>query len=106
MNSSSVGYVPKDENSRTSASKRYNKDCYDFTCLNDGTKAGESKYCQFSSECQQLDVSMNGTVVPMEAHIHPVVSTRTGEVIEHKMLCTGNHDLRPKNDRLYDREAS
>ena len=92
----------KNEETRTDASKKYKKHCRDFICLNDGTKLGESKYCQLSDECQHTDYDMCGNSVPMEANIEPVFSPRTGEVVEHRLMCTGMLDIRPLNERRDD----
>jgi hypothetical protein len=96
----------RDESTRTPASKKYKKYCYDFQCLDDGTKLGESKYCQLSDECQHMDYDENGIPIPMEAHILPVIGSRTGEVIEHRMICTGLADDRSLNERKEDDTVS
>lgn len=105
MSSDILTCLPRDESCRTPASKKYNKDCYDFKSLNDGTKTGEAKYCQHSNECQQTDIDMTGKPIPMEAHILPVINVKTGRIVEHRLLCTGKIDLRPFNERLDDKEA-
>ena len=96
----------KDEKLRTSASKKYKKDCYDFICLEDGTVLGEHKYCQLSMECQHKDYDENGKSIPMKTHILPVINTRTGEVVEHQMTCTGIVDRRSLNERRDDDTVS
>lgn len=96
----------KNEETRTAASKKYKKHCYDFVCLNDGTVLGEPKYCQLSDECQQKDYDVTGKPIPMETHILPVLNSRTGEVVEHRLVCTGMLDVRPLNERRDDDTVS
>ena len=81
------------------------KDCSDFTPIDDGTKSGEKKYCALSDICRQIDVLPNGKVVGMEAHYLPVILP-TGEILEHKLFCTGHHDLRSKNELADDDKVS
>jgi hypothetical protein len=81
------------------------KDCCDFTPMDDGTKAGEKKYCALSDICRQIDILPDGTTVGMEAHYLPVVLP-TGEVMEWKYFCTGIHDLRSKKERIDDDKVS
>jgi hypothetical protein len=94
------------ENGCTKTSIKYKKDCCDFTPLRDGTILGDHRYCDLSLVCQQVDVLPNGKVMPMEAHILPVVDLNTGEVVEHHMFCTGMHDLRPLTERTEDDKVS
>lgn len=94
------------ENGRTQDSIKYNKDCGDFVCLDDGTVVRECKYCNLSLMCRQIDVLPNGDVVPMEAHYLPLVSPTTGEVVSHELFCTGMHDERPLKERLEDDKVS
>ncbi len=101
-----IGSFKKNEQLRTSASTKYKKDCYDFICLKDGTKLGESKYCQHSMECQHIDYDGNGKRMPMETHILPVMGVRSGEVIEHQLICTGIIDIRSLNERRDDDTVS
>ena len=62
------------------------KDCEDFIPLNDGTIAGDRKYCDLSSLCKQ---------VGMLADWHEwyeVYTNENGEVVKELMrdyLCTG-----------------
>lgn len=81
------------------------KDCQDFQPIDDGTKTGEKKYCMFSDVCRQIDVSINGTVLPMESHYLPVINL-DGEIMEWKYFCTGLHDLRPHKERIDDDKVS
>jgi len=77
---------------------KYNKDCCDFTCLNDGTIYRECKYCNLSLQCQQVD--MVGTKpISMESHYCPVVDPTTQEIVEWEYYCTGKHDNRPLDER-------
>jgi len=82
------------------------KDCQDFQALDDGTKSKEKKYCMLSDVCRQIDILMNGVVVPMEAHYLPVIPATGGDVIEWKLFCTGLHDLRSKGERIDDDKVS
>jgi len=81
------------------------KDCYDFCPLDDGTKAGEKKYCALSDACRQIDILPDGSTVAMEAHYLPIVLP-TGEVLEWKLFCTGQYDLRSKKERIEDDKVS
>lgn len=90
---------------RTADSIKYNKDCYDFQNLEDGTIIGECKYCNFSLVCRQIDININSKVIPMESHYLPVVDA-SGEVVSHELFCTGMYDLRPRKERLEDDKVS
>ena len=90
---------------RTADSKKYNKDCWDFQKLDDGTIVGECKYCNFSLVCRQVDINMNSEAIPMESHYLPIVGP-SGEVVSHELFCTGMHDLRSYKERLEDDKAS
>lgn len=96
--------IPNNErdNGRTSDSLKYNKDCWDFVCLEDGTIVRECRYCNLSLVCRQIDVLPNGEVIPMESHYLPVIDPFTGEVVSHELFCTGTHDPRPLKERLED----
>lgn len=94
----------RDEN-RTKDSVKYNKDCGDFQCLEDGTIVGECKYCNLSLRCRQIDILPNGETIPMESHYLPVYDTE-GNLISHELFCTGMHDLRPYKERLEDDKVS
>jgi hypothetical protein len=96
----------KNEETRSKASKKYKKHCYDFVCLDDGTMLGESKYCQLSDQCQHKDYDISGNLVPMETHILPVLNSRTGKVVEHRLICTGVIDRRSLNERRDDDTVS
>ena len=91
-----------EESCPTKDSINYNKDCVNFKCMEDGTILGESRYCNLSLQCRQIDVLANGKVVPMEAHYLPITDGITGEVMSHELFCTGHHDLRPYKERLED----
>ena len=93
------------ENGKTKDAIKYNKDCCDFRCLNDGTILGESKYCDLSLHCRQTDVTRFGTIIGMESHFLPVIDPVTGDIKEHHLFCTGFHDLRPHKERLEDDKA-
>ena len=36
--------------------QKHNKDCADWCPLKDGTKTGDPKYCDLSTECRQIDM--------------------------------------------------
>lgn len=99
--------IPNSEriDGRTQDSVKYNKQCDDFICLNDGTILGESKYCNLSLNCRQIDLS-GGNPIPMEANYLPIADPKTGEIIEHQLFCTGMWDLRPLKERLEDDKVS
>jgi hypothetical protein len=82
-------------------SKKYQKDCCHFTCLEDGTLTKEYHYCNFSLLCRQIDVLVDGKVVPMESHFLPVYDIN-GELKSHELFCTGMHDNRPLKERIED----
>lgn len=91
---------------RTTDSNKYNKDCGDFVCLDDGTVVGECRYCNLSLVCRQIDVLSDGSVVPMESHYLPIADGKTGEIIAHELFCTGMYDLRPLKEREEDDKVS
>lgn len=99
--------IPNDEreDGKTQDSIKYNKDCEDFKCLDDGTIVKECRYCDLSLVCRQIGVLHNGEVVPMESHYLPIVDA-SGEVASHELFCTGMYDLRPKKERLEDDKVS
>lgn len=99
--------VPNDErvDGRTADSIKYNKDCDDFVCLDDGTIMRECKYCNLSLVCRQIDILPGGKTMPMEGHYLPIVDDK-GEIMEWQMFCTGMYDLRPLNERKEDDKAS
>jgi len=78
---------------------RYNKDCPDFECLEDGTIVKECKYCNLSRKCRQVDV-VNGKTVSMESHYCPVVNPITNEIVEWEYYCIGMHDERSRDEKL------
>jgi hypothetical protein len=94
------------EGEKTQDSIKYNKDCADFKCLDDGTKVGECYYCNLSIQCRQIDILSDGQTVPMESHYLPVVDIKTGELKNHELFCTGFHDNRPLKERLEDDKVS
>ena len=93
--------IPNDEreNGRTQDSIKYNKDCGDFKCLNDGTVIGECKYCELSTQCRQTDILPNGKTIGMEAHYLPIYDAK-GELVIHELFCTGHHDIRPYKELI------
>lgn len=105
MSNNNDGLIINRSANRTSDAARYNKDCPDFECLEDGTLTRECKYCNLSTVCRQVDI-INGQPVPMESHYLPVTNVITGEVLEWQYFCTGMHDLRPYLERLEDDKAS
>lgn len=90
---------------RTTDSIKYNKDCRDFISKKDGTIVGESKYCEMSELCHQMDM-LNGRPVQMESHYLPITDSTTGEVIEWQYFCTGVYDFRPLKERMEDNKVS
>ena len=92
------------EDGCTQDSIKYNKDCGDFQCLNDGTIVRECRYCNLSLVCRQIDVLLNGTVMPMESNYLPITDD-SGEVVSHELFCTGMYDLRPLKERIEDDKA-
>jgi hypothetical protein len=107
MSSNLIVNVPDEEreNGRTKDSVKYNKDCDDFQCLDDGTIMRECKYCNLSLVCRQTDILPNGTILPMEGHALPIYD-KFGTLIEHQLFCTGMHDLRPLKERIEDDKVS
>lgn len=99
--------IPDGERSegRTQDAIKYNKDCDDFVCLEDGTITKECKYCNLSLVCRQVDILPNGKTVPMEGNVLPIYNEK-GELIEHAIFCTGMHDLRPLKERYEDDKVS
>jgi hypothetical protein len=90
---------------RNSDSIKYDKDCINFKCLNDGTATGESRYCDLSGLCRQIDF-IGTVVVPMESHYLSIIDPITGIVTAHELYCTGMHDLRPLAERFEDDKVS
>ena len=81
----------------TEDSIKYNKDCPDFICMDDGTLVRECKYCQLSTECRQTGMKPDGTWVNMQSDYLPVVDLESGEVMEWEYFCTG---MFPERGRL------
>ena len=98
--------LPNDEreNGRTQDAIKYDKDCDDFQCLDDGTIVRECRYCNLSVRCQQTDELPDGTVVGMESHFLPVFNA--AGVLSHELFCTGKHDPRPLKERFEDDKVS
>jgi len=71
------------------------KDCSDFVALKDGTISKEKKYCDISFQCKQLG---------MKTEFVTAVDPKTGEVIFHDYLCTGQHAIFEERSR--DEESS
>lgn len=90
---------------RSADSVKYNKDCLNFKCLDDGTAAGEHRYCDLSVLCRQIDF-IGGVAVPMESHYLQVIDPITGTVTAHELYCTGLYDLRPLVERFEDDKVS
>lgn len=90
---------------QTIDSRKYNKDCFDFICLDDATVVGDCKYCNLSLVCRQVDILPDGETVPMEGNLLPVYNEH-GELIEHQIFCTGMYDLRPLKERYEDDKVS
>ena len=99
--------IPKEEreNGRTQDAIKYNKDCDDFVCLEDGTVVRECRYCNLSLVCRQVDILHNGKEIAMEGHILPVYNAE-GHLVEHQIFCTGFHDYRPLKERMEDDKVS
>jgi hypothetical protein len=93
------------ENGRTKDAVKYDKDCPDFECLDDGTIVGECRYCNLSLICRQIGVLDNGEVVGMESHYLPVTN-EDGEVVAHELFCTGMYDWRPYKEKFEDDKVS
>lgn len=71
------------------------KECQDFIAKKDGTITGEKKYCELSFQCKQLG---------MRTEFVTAVDPKTGEIIFHDYLCTGQYAVfEERND---DEEAS
>jgi len=94
------------EDGRTPDSIKYNKDCGDFVCLEDGTITKECRYCNLSLVCRQIDVLADGSVVGMESNYLPVVDGTSGEMQSHELFCTGMYDLRPLKEKIEDDKVS
>lgn len=94
MSSKFLINVPNEErvDGRTPDAIKYNKDCADFVCLDDGTITKECRYCNLSLVCHQIDILPNGKQVNMTAHYIPVVDDESGQVIEWVLYCTGMHE--------------
>lgn len=56
------------------------KDCPDWEPLEDGTKTGDTKYCNKSLLCRQLGFFSDFT---------QILDVKTGEIIDRDYLCTG-----------------
>jgi len=99
--------IPNEEriDGATPDSVKYNKDCADFVCLDDGTIVRECKYCNLSLMCRQIDILPNGKEMPMEGNILPVYDEK-GALTEHAIFCTGMFDLRPLKERHKDENVS
>lgn len=93
------------ENGRTQDAIKYNKNCDDFVCLDDGTIMRECKYCNLSLVCRQVDILSGAETLPMEGHVLPVFDEK-GMLTEHAIFCTGMHDLRPLKERIEDDKVS
>ena len=85
----------------TKDSIKYKKNCADFRCLKDGTLAGDERFCDRSFECEQTGF-INGKKVNMKIGLLVIQDAITGEVIEHIPYCTGMHDFRPVQEKIFD----
>ena len=92
------------ENGKTKDSIKYNKDCGDFQCLEDGTIIGECRYCNLSLHCRQIDIGLDAKAIPMESH-YLTITAADGEEF-HELFCTGLYDLRSINERIEDDKVS
>ncbi len=97
--------ISEREDGSTHDAIKYNKDCQDFQCLEDGTITRECRYCNLSLECRQIDILSNGETVPMQANYLPVYDEK-GVLVEHQLFCTGIYDLRPLKERFEDDKVS
>jgi hypothetical protein len=99
--------IPKGEREggRTTDSIKYNKDCADFICLEDGTIMKECRYCNLSLQCRQIDIGSDGKAIPMESHFLPLYDA-AGNLMAQELFCTGMYDLRPYKERLEDDKVS
>jgi hypothetical protein len=71
------------------------KDCPDFVPMKDGTIVGDKKYCDLSFQCKQLG---------MKSEFVKAVDPKTGEIIFHDYLCTGQYAI--FEERSDDEEAT
>jgi hypothetical protein len=83
---------------------KFKKHCEDFQRLDDGTIAGDYRYCNLSLQCRQIDIGMDAKAHPMESH-YLVFTAIDGEEF-HELFCTGMYDLRPLNERIEDDKVS
>ena len=98
--------IPRAEriDGRTPDSLKYNKDCKDFVCLDDGTIVRECRYCNLSLQCRQVGI-IDGKFVPMESHFLPIYD-ENGNYIAQELFCTGMYDERPLEERTEDDKVS
>lgn len=94
------------ENGMTQDAIKYNKDCDDFVCLEDGTKTRECKYCNLSLQCRQVDILPDGKTMPMLSHYLPILDPDNGRIMEWEYFCTGKYDFRPLDERKEDDKVS
>lgn len=90
---------------RTHDSVKYEKNCGDFVCLEDGTITKECRYCNWSLQCRQIDIGADGKPIQMESNYLPVYDAG-GNLQSHELFCTGVYDLRPHEERLEDDKVS
>ena len=98
INNADVGDITND-------SVKYNKDCRHFKSLKDGSIIGDYHYWNLSLKCRQVDVLLNGKVLPMEACWLPIYDGLGNKVAE-ELFCTGMHDLRPLKERIEDNKVT
>lgn len=77
----------------------YNKDCPDFKPLEDGTLTGDTKYCNYSIDCQQTDVVGCGYI----SDWYKFFNHDTGEQA-FDYFCTGCYG--DKDERKEDKKVS
>lgn len=70
------------------------KDCLNFVPMKDGTKTGDSRFCDLSFACKQIGYY---------SEYVQFVDWKTGEVLEHDYLCTGMKTT--SEDKGVDEEA-
>ena len=81
---------------KTLEDSRKDKDCQDFTPLNDGTLTGDWRYCHLSFVCQQMHPNEAGILIGCISHHLMIVDPDdpTDEIFA--AFCTG---CLPKDER-------
>jgi len=83
------------------------KDCPDFIPLNDGTIAGDRKYCDRSKECRQFDPITKMGFCSEWHEWYEFYTDENGKMVKEKCmdyLCTGNFPV--FEERSDDEKAS